>query len=378
MNKVIYVATVPLIPFVQRYLRVQEVQSSGLAVEYWDLSPIYARGECFPGALTPEYVHSIESFTALRERLGRESLRDTVFVLQVAYEWSVLSLFSLMARLGCKTAYFAWVTHRPETSLITKVMSRWRPRTFWRSGLNAIARMVRKVGLVKEFDLVFAAGSLTRSAYEGRSRVVDINYLDYEHFISRRDEGARVVDGEYCVFIDEGCVDNPNIKFFSKLKEMDPEKFYGALRRFFDHLEKSLRLKVVIAAHPGIQYDPKVFGGREVYEGRTCELVKDANLVISQSSTATSFAVFDKKPLMFVYTDEYALVRDANFRTLRFLAHELGVRPCNIDLDKPLDPISFPKPNLSLYNDYKYTSFTSEGTQNKKSAEIIIKALRGL
>lgn len=377
MKKIVYIATVPLIPFVQRYLRIQEVMSAGLEVEYWDLSPIYVKGRCFPGEIARQYVSRIDSVAALKERLGRELLKDTVFVLQVTYEWSVLPLYRLMSRLGCKTAFFAWVTHGAGTSLRLKVQDKLRPTKILRSGLNAIARVVRKMGLIKKYDLVFAAGRLTRSAYEGQCRVVDINYVDYDYYVSCSEKGDRVVEGEYCVFIDEGCVDNPTIKF-RKMEEMDPEKFYGALRRLFDYVEQRFNLRVVVAGHPGIKYDQSVFGDRAVHEGKTCELVRDAKLVVSQSSTATSFAVFYEKPVVFVYTNEYELVRRENFRIMKFLSHELGAPSYNIDLSNELEPIQVPVADSVLYDCYKYTSFTSEQTQGKRSDDIIAKSLAAL
>lgn len=373
MKKIIYVATSPLIPFVQRYLRIQEVIDSGFQVEYWDLSEIYYKGRVFPGAIARDYVKHIDSLSVLKKRLKREDIGQAVFVLQVYFEWRVLSLYLTMSRFGCKTAYFPWVTHIKNPMAI-RVRDYLSLDKFWYAGLKMIAMAIRKMGFVKKYDLVFAAGRLNRDAYKDHSLVVDINYLDYDQYLASNGRKNRIVQGDYCVFLDEGCVDNPNVEFL-ELKKMDSEKFYGALRRFFDHVEKILNLKVIIAAHPGVQYDRSVFGDRDIYEGKTCELLKDASLVISQSSTATSFAVFYEKPLLFIYTDEYESIRRVNFRIMEFLAQELGVRSYNVDLDKELEPLTIPVVDQSLYDSYKYTSFTSKGTQNKKSEEIIVESL---
>lgn len=376
MKKIVYISPYPLIPYIQQVLRIPDIVGSGFEVEYWDLGNIYSKGRAFPGTLAKEYVRRIDSLFALKDRLKREDIKQTIFVLQVNFEWRVLSLYLMMSHFGCKTVYFPWVTHIRKP-LPIRVMDYLSSDRFWYACLKLIAIAVKKMGFVKKYDLVFTSGRLSRDAYKDHDLVVDINYLDYDQYLASRSKIERIVQGAYCVFLDEGCVDNPNVKFL-KLKEMDPEKFYGALRRFFDHIEKSLDLKVVIAAHPGIKYDMSIFGNRGVYEGKTCELVKDASLVISQSSTATSFAVFYQKPLMFVYTDEYALIRRASFRILEFLAHELGAQSYNIDLGKELEPLEVPVVNQFLYDSYKYTSFTSEQTQDKKSEEIIVKSLMAL
>lgn len=376
MKKIIYISRYPLVLLHQKYLRIQEVINAEFEVEYWDLSQVYFQGRVFPGILAREYVRRIDSFFVLKDWLKREDIKKTIFVLQVNFEWSSLSLYLMMSRLGCKTVYFPMVA-RIGKPLHIEIRDRLSLDRFWHACLKIIAMSIKKMGFVKKYDLVFAAGRLNRDAYKDHDLVVDINYLDYDQYLASRSEIDRIVQGAYCVFIDEGCVDNPNVEFL-KLKKMDPEKFYGALRRFFDHIERNLNLKVVIAAHPGIQYDKSVFGGRAVYEGKTCELLKDASLVISQSSTATSFAVFYGKPLVFVYTDEYALTRRVNFRILEFLAGELGTRSCNIALDKELEPFGIPVVNKFLYDNYRYTSFTSEGTQDIRSEEIIVKSLMGL
>lgn len=376
MKKIVYISIIPLIPFLRRYVRIQEVIDAGFEVEYWDLSNIYFKGSAFQGTLNKDYVKQIDSLRALRDRLKHEDLKETAFVLQVFFEWRVLSLYLLISRMGCKTVNFPWVTN--EKKPISKlIIDNLRPAKVLATSLDLIAKAVRKTGLVKKYDLVFTAGRLTREAFRDHALLVDINYVDYDRYQESKSKDERIVQDDYCLFLDEGCVDNPNVKFL-KLEEMNPDKFYGALRRFFDHIEQSLNLKVVIAAHPGIQYDPILFGHRPVYEGKTCELVKDASLVISQSSTATSFAVFFGKPLLFVYTDEYAFIRRTNFRVLEFLAQELGAQSYNIDLDKELGPLANPIVDQVLYDNYKYTSFTSIETREKRSKDIVVKSLAEL
>ncbi|MCX5681903.1 MAG: hypothetical protein NT079_06540, partial [Candidatus Omnitrophica bacterium] len=249
---------------------IREMVDAGLEVEYWDLKSIYFRGRPFKDVLSREYIREINSFQALKASLKGEDLTRTVFVLQVYFEWRVLSLYRLMTCWGCKTVYFPWVTHS-KRDLVTRIMDKLRPAIFFQSFLNGIAKLFKKAGLIKNYDLVFVAGQLTRDAHKDCAQVVNINYQDYDRYQLAKNKSARIISGEYCVFLDEGCVHNPTVKIL-KMEELDPNKFYGALNRFFDVVEKKFRLKVVIAAHPGINYDRSIFGEREIYEGKTCEL----------------------------------------------------------------------------------------------------------
>jgi len=374
MNKVIYITIFALTPQIERYLLIQDVIEAGIKVEYWDLKGIYFKDRHFENAVSREYIREVNSLEELKARLKNEDLTETVFVLQVYFGWQILSLYLIITRFGCKIVYFPWVMYARK-ALITRIIDKLRPIDFFRASLDLIAKLCKKAGLVKKYDLVFTAGQLTRDAFKDHGKVVNINYVDYDYYQLSKNKPERIVSGDYCVFLDEGCVHNPNVKIL-KMEELDPDRFYGVLNRFFDVIEKKFRLKIVIAAHPGINYDRSIFEGRETYEGKTCELVKDCKFVISQSSTSTSFAVLYKKPIIFIYTDEYALKRKTSFRTLEFLSNKLGLKSYNIDLRENLDTFEIPDINSGLYDDYKYNCLTSKESENELSKDIIIRSLR--
>jgi hypothetical protein len=376
MKKVIYITIFALTPQIEKYLLIEDVIKSGIKVEYWDLKGIYFRNRPFKNVLLRGYVKEINSLQEFKACLKNEDLTETVFVLQVNFEWRVLSLYFIIKHFGCKTVYFPWVPYA-RSSLIATIIDKFRPAIFFRASLNSIAKLIKKAGLIKKYDLVFTAGQLTRDAFKDHDRVVNINYQDYEYYQLTKNIPDRLVSGDYCVFLDEGCVHNPNVKIL-KMEELDPEMFYGALNRSFDTIEKKFNLKVVIAAHPGINYDKATFGGREIYEGKTCELVRDCRFVIVQSSTSSSFAVFYKKPIILVYTDEYMVKRKVNFRVLEFLSQELGLKSYNIDLAKDLPVFEIPSVNSILFDKFKYYCFTSKESENELSRDIVIRSLRAL
>jgi hypothetical protein len=374
MEKVIYISIVSLTSQIEKYLRIPDVIETGIKVEYWDLKNIYFKGRPFKDTILREYSRDINSFRELKEHLKKEELTNTVFVLQVYFEWRVLSLYLIMTRFGCKIVYFPWVTHARK-ALITRIIDKLRPIDLFRASLNLITKLCKKAGLVKKYDLVFTAGRLTRDAFKDHRRMVNINYVDYDYYQLSQNNPERIISGDYCVFLDEGCVYNEDVKILD-MEQLDSGKFYGALNHFFNDIEKRFNLKVVIATHPGIKYDKNVFLGRESYEGKTCELVKDCKFVISQSSTSTSFAVLHKKPIILIYTDEYAVKRKVNFRTLEFLSNKLGLKSYNIDLREDLDTFEIPAINTDLYDNYKYSCLTSKESENELSKDIVIRSLR--
>ncbi len=376
MNKVIYITIFALTPQIEQYLLIQETIEAGIIVEYWDLKRIYFKGRQFKNEISRGYVREINSLEVLKDNLKNEVLAKSLFILQVNFEWRVISLYLMVTRLGCKIAYFPWVPYM-RVALIAKIIDKIRPAVFYRAFLNLAAKLLRKTGLIKKYDLVFTAGKLTRDSFNDQGKVVDINYQDYDLYMISKNKTNRIVEAEYCVFLDDGCVHNPNVELL-KMEELDPVNFYNALNSLFDAIEKKCKLKVVVAAHPGIGYERNTFGTREIFEERTCDLVKDSKFVIAQSSTATSFAVLFKKPVVFIYTDEYIAKRKPSFRYLQFLVKQLGSRAYNIDRKGEVEAFEVPGVNVQLFDKYKYYCLTSKESENELSKDIVVRTLKNL
>lgn len=108
--------------------------------------------------------------------------------------------------------------------------------------------------------------------------------------------------------------------------------WYPALCRFFDRLEAETGVRVEIAGHYKTTYPPvsPIFGNRRVHYGKTAELVRDSEFVITRASTATSYAVAFRKPVIFIYSNQ--LVADITAMTHgRGMAAMLGKELINID-----------------------------------------------
>ena len=301
--------------------------------------------------------------------------------MQVNFNWQSLSLYFILTRFKCKTVFFALLSPVSSGGLIDNAIDKIR-NLFFSTDLvgkfqDLFAGLCKKAGLIKEYDLVFAAGQRAGDAFRKRTRVVDINYHDFDHFTLSQHSDERVVLGDYCVFLDEGSIANEDIKIANS-QSLDPEKFYGALNQFFDDVEKKFGLKVVIAAHPGIDYDRKVFGGREVYTGKTCVLVKYSKVVISLASMSVSFAALYKKPIIFICTHEYMIKSQSSFRRIKFVSNILGLSVINIDSKESINALEIPGVDPDLYDNYKYLCLVSKESEGKRTRDIVVKTLKEL
>ena len=153
--------------------------------------------------------------------------------------------------------------------------------------------------------------------------------------------------------------------------------WYPALTKFFDQLESHTGVSVEIAGHYKSTHPPiaACFGNRAVHYGRTLELVRDCEFVITICSTAVSYAVVFRKPVIFIYSDEIL----ADRFSLRWPLHMtswLGTVPVNIDIP-PTNFRSLLQVNESKYKAYESACLTS-ATTSRPNYQIILEDIMGI
>jgi hypothetical protein len=205
--------------------------------------------------------------------------------------------------------------------------------------------------------------------YSGRDRrrnnllspnSVEIRTHAYDYDIFQEMRGNDIAEKEQAVFIDQ------YLPFHHDHTEqggisIDADAYYRNLNALFDRIERTLGLRVVIAAHPRADYSRQepLFEGRITYSGNTPRLVLESRLVIAHYSIATAFAVMAKKPLLVVSSRNIyeALPRQREF--CEGLARETGKHVRFIDQDTEIDPAA-----VMRVDDDLYEKFLSDYTAN--------------
>jgi len=241
--------------------------------------------------------------------------------------------------------------------------------------LNQLARIYLKTRLIKEYDLVFASGSVDASRHNRNSRIIALNHFDYDNYLIGKNKATRIIDYEYCVFLDDNIVYDTDYKIFNR-KTIDPGSYFKSMCNLFDQIEKVLKIKVIVAAHPKAQYEDTEFGNREIIKGRTNELVKDCSFAIAHYSTSISFAVLYSKPLVFVYTGE--MKKMFYFKNIRHYASILNAPIFNVDAIQGEKELEVGLPDKARYNDYKYKYLVSQPTEDILSADVFIQTMTDL
>jgi hypothetical protein len=354
--------------------------NSGIIVEYWDVTGLFHNGLSIEDSVDREYIRKIASYTELEQRILSEDNNKVIYVPQVYYQAKVLKLLRLLSKYNCRLYYFSWglIPGKGVGKLKNIIANMGNINGIKRIWMDVIAQLLRKINYVKYYDVVFAAGSKAAAIYEKKSMIVKINHYDYDKYLSLKMSNIRINTSKYCVFLDDGFPEPSDFRLLNTIA-LDSKKYFNAMNKIFDMLEQKYGIEVVVAAHPKSGLDQMPFNRRKIFKYKTADLVKDCEFVIAHVSTSISFPVLFKKPVIFIYTDDFKELYMNNnnyFKVLCNFAKVLDCKICNADKILKSDEIEVGKVNVEKYADYKYDYLTSKESESKPTNDILIEYLQ--
>lgn len=348
----------------------------GFTVEYWDLTKMFFPDVKFVGEVERSYIRKFSNYKELNDAVLAQDIKNSFFVSMITFEETVFKLHRILTKYKCYLIFFArsgLPTFSENESLLRKVMDNYRNYLridrikvkLW----NEIGKIYKQIGLVKNYDLVFAAGTVEESRYRGLSKVIPINHFDYDNYLYVKNNPNRIINTDYCVFLDDNIVDDTDFKMFN-IKTIEATSYFTSMRAFFDRIEKYFNLKVVIAANPKADYKKNEFGNREILKGKTNELVKDCHFAIAHYSTSISYPVLFKKPIIFIYTSE--MKKMFYFETISNFTKVLNQPLLNID-SVHTGELNLKEVDIDKYEEYKLKYITSLKHEGECSRNIFMK-----
>lgn len=226
-----------------------------------------------------------------------------------------------------------------------------------------IKKMPECIGLV--------AGYMSLDRFLSRCKPIIWNGSnDYHTFIKAKAELISKVDSQlddpFILFIDDNLPNASDWIVWDIFSPVTARLYYLALNNFFERIELLYGMPVRVAGNPSSVGDGNYqshMGGRTVVFGNTAPLVLQSALVLFHGSTAISFAVMARKPILSLITRE--LAQSHYGLHIKTMAKTLGTVIADIDqLSKPI-------PNLSslVANEGKYSLYEKNYICNDLSTE---------
>ena len=199
----------------------------------------------------------------------------------------------------------------------------------------------------------------------------------YEDAVSHI-EDKRLIPEKYCVWMDSYIPYHPDLSQLNT--SVDSDSYYKSLRNFFNWIQNSYNIKVVISAHPRSNYDlhSDAYRGFEVIKFQSCLLVRDAEFVLTAASTSFLYAITFCKPILFIYQNALSESLPSHIQFITQLANELHTKPINIDVKEYskdlIDGLLTIDKQLYLQIGDKYIEKGFDGSIKKESYKHTIKA----
>ena len=230
---------------------------------------------------------------------------------------------------------------------------------------------------VKPPRLILAGGSKSFNypyPVGNRTDLLWVHTLDYDLYLKEKSNTSQ--ERPIAVFLDEFFPFHPGYIIKGDKPPITADRYYELLNNFFNIVERSTGLEVVIAAHPRSNYEdlPDYFNGRKCIRGKTVNFIKECRLVLSHYSTALNLANLFHKPVTFITCsdldntwDSYHIIEAAKW---------FGKRPIYIDKNDDIDWAQELKANKDSYDDYRKAYIKTEHSKDLPFWQIVSDKLR--
>lgn len=188
---------------------------------------------------------------------------------------------------------------------VRQTISMYKPCAIPGKIYQCIKRLLGSQGLVPEIALLSGSVCLKGKNLYGVTQKIWAHSFDFDIYLGCRGQRSASV-APYAVFLDEDMIYHSDYEYFGAKPPTTEHAYYASMNDFLQKLERNVGLPVIVAAHPRSRYDlrPQLWNGRATVYAKTAQLVRDATLVLCHQSTAVSFAVMWRKPIIFLTTNE--------------------------------------------------------------------------
>lgn len=202
-----------------------------------------------------------------------------------------------------------------------------------------------------------------------KKKIIQVNFNSYDYSNSLLAKKIKNKKKKYILYVDNGApyfsgdanFKGDSVQYFGNIKN-----YYTDLNNFFNKLEKYFNTEVIIIPHPKYKsYSKKIkslnpfFKNRQVNNDHNAlpKLTPNCLFFIQKHSTAISFPIFFKKPILLIYSSKQKYARGEQ-SSLLHLSKILGKKPTDIVNFSKFSIQKSLKININEYEKFKYKYLT--------------------
>lgn len=374
MKDIIIIDHEPLTIRKKQIWHIEELRVRGFHVAFWDISEYVHPGMKIADTLNECYAIRVTTFKQIQSLLSQTNIERTLFIVETPDNWGNRAFFRLLSTNRCFTIrvelyasiYMDHSTIRGWRKLKAAPLS-----LYWNKVKTLLAytllKLYKNLYDVKGYDLQI-------SSHNSPATDISINHPDWENYkYALANPGSRPFEKSYVVFLDEYYPLHPDLRFFTKERRSNANKYRQSMMRFFDIYEQLHDTRVIIAAHPKADYQPEAFGNRPIIKYQTNFLIQHSEGVFIHNSAAVAYAVLFDRPIAFITNDEYRKSKYQSYFQMK-MADNFGRPIWNIDR-VDIQTVRMEHINSQLREQYIYNTLTAAGQEDKKTADILCEAL---
>lgn len=350
---------------------IDQFLNEGTDLEYWDVSKAlkYSQNVVYSEKLEKKYVKIFTSSEDLVHSISILDSQNTILVLEI-----YLTIDSLRVFQSIKQQHIKWTKinyYQNPTNYLNTIV----PAFDKFSKMFNIRRVLKKLHslYLRRYveltipDIVFLTGSENSIPAK---KIISIDFFDIQEYesVSLQKDKFKVRE-PYIVFLDIMFSNHPDFQR-NGVVTISSEKYFSKMRRFFTLLEKQIGKEVIIASHPRANYKDE-YGNRKIIKNNTCELVKNADLVLTHGSLSISYALLAKKPILYLYFDEMLKTADMRFYYYRMIRAKKELDAEILNIDNSIDALTLPFVNFDKYEEFLSKVYVKAFDEKRSNYEII-------
>ncbi len=219
------------------------------------------------------YLEKLSSFEEIKTYILSTPV-NTIFISNIIIETEKdLRVLNLLEETGKKFGTML-AGSLPISSIKMSFFTRLKGLNFKRLQKGIRARIGCLFYGVINYTFVISSGLVSKEIVKKKhpeSKVIEAHALDYDLYLAKKGE-LKIDQKKYVVFLDEFFPFHSDYIRLGEDYSSSASEYYKKLSNFFDYIERSMGLEVIIGAHPRSYYQrlPDYWNGRNVVMGGGC------------------------------------------------------------------------------------------------------------